>query len=385
MIHLPRLHLRVRSKYLEESFHKKKRTDVLWKELLRVHQLELVGQSLLALSQGVIQFAPQLAMYKLLGLLERRSTGEAISNHAWIWVLGLGLSIVVTAWVEAFMHWVVWARLGSPIRSELSALVFSKSMRRKDVKGHQKVTIEEDLEADGATEPTPNGASSQKLTQSQGLTSKIYEEEDDEEIQKSRQSVINLIGIDAKRISDFATCHWIFSQTIAKLVTSVFFLIILIGWRSLLAGFAFTTVLFPFNIWASRSYSNTQITLMRARDQKLAVIIEALQGIRQIKFSALESQWQAKIGKKRTEELRMQWKAFAMDTVLISIWILGPVMLSAVSLSVFAVLNGDLSASVAFTTITVFSQIEMAMAVIPELISDGLGKPYLYNLLPLGQ
>lgn len=70
----------------------------------------------------------------------------------------------------------------------------------------------------------------------------------------------------------------------------------------------------------------------------------------------------------------MQWKAFAVDTVLIGIWILGPVMLSAVSLAVFAVLNGELSPSIAFTTITVFAQIEMAMAAIPELTSDGLGK-----------
>ena len=111
---------------------------------------------------------------------------------------------------------------------------------------------------------------------------------------------------------------------------------------------------------------------MKARDQKMVVVTEALQGIRQIKFSALESPWEAKIGNQRADELAMQWRAFAADTALIAIWILGPVMLSAVSLGVFAVLQGGLSPSIAFTTITVFAQIEMALAVIPELTSDGL-------------
>lgn len=375
MVHLPRLHLRIRSEYLEKSFNRKKRSNVLWRELLRVHWLEGIGQSLLAMSQGIIQFTPQLAMYKLLELLEQRSADAAIANEAWIWVAGLGVSIIVTAWVDAFMLWVVWARMGSPIRTELSALIFSKSTRRKDVKGHQRVATKENSGANGATEPAATGSGFQQTAQPEGPIPKLLDDEEDEEVQKSRQSVINLIGIDTKRISDFASCHWIFSQTIAKLGASIFFLVNLIGWQSLLAGFAVSALSLPFNIWASRSYSRTQTGLMKARDQKMVVVTEALQGIRQIKFSALESQWQAKIGKKRAEELAMQWKAFAVDTVLIGIWILGPVMLSAVSLAVFAVLNGDLSPSVAFTTITVFSQIEMAMAVIPELISDGLGKP----------
>lgn len=164
MVHLPRLHLRVRAEYLEKNFGMKKRGSMLWKDLLRIHRLELAGQSLLAMSQGIIQFTPQLAMYKLLGLLEQRSKGEAIADEAWLWVAGLGVSIVVTAWVEAFMHWVSWARMGSPTRSELSALIFSKSTRRKDVKGQQKASIV-NIEANGDTEPASNVPITQQRTQ----------------------------------------------------------------------------------------------------------------------------------------------------------------------------------------------------------------------------
>ncbi|KAL8677756.1 MAG: hypothetical protein Q9186_005841 [Xanthomendoza sp. 1 TL-2023] len=371
MEHLPRLHLRVRSAYLEKSFNKKKRSNVLWKDLLRAHWVELAGQSLLSMSQGVMQFAPQVAMYKLLELLEQRSEGNAVAKEAWAWVLSLGMAIIVTAWLETQMHWVVWARMGSLVRSELSALIFSKSTRRKDVKGHQKARTEGNLAPNGETESVANGLASQQPAQDGAPVPQPLDGAD-EETEKSRQSVINLVAIDTKRISDFATCHWIFSQTLAKLCASVFFLAQLIGWPSLLAGFAFSALTLPVNIWASRTYSKTQTGLMKARDQKMVVVTEALQGIRQIKFSAVESQWEAKIGKQRAEELAMQWRAFAADTVLIGIWILGPVMLSAVSLAVFAFFQGELSPSVAFTTITIFAQIEMTLAVIPELTSDGL-------------
>lgn len=128
----------------------------------------------------------------------------------------------------------------------------------------------------------------------------------------------------------------------------------------------------PLNIYVSKAFSDAQSELMEVRDQKMVVVTEALQGIRQIKFSAQEQQWQAKIGRKREEELATQWRVFCLDTSLIGIWILGPVMLSAVSLAVYAILNGGLSASVAFTAITVMSSMELALAILPEVIADAL-------------
>lgn len=111
---------------------------------------------------------------------------------------------------------------------------------------------------------------------------------------------------------------------------------------------------------------------MKVRDQKMAVVTEALQGIRQIKFSAEEQQWQDKIGTQRDQELQTQWRVFCLNSVLIGIWIFGPVMLSAVSLTVYAILHGGLSASVAFTTLAVMGSMEVSLAVLPELVSDGL-------------
>ncbi len=178
--------------------------------------------------------------------------------------------------------------------------------------------------------------------------------------------------MDAKRVSDFSVFYYLFPQTIFGLTVSIAFLIVLIGWKSLLAGLSVFAIALPLNIYTSKRYSDAQGVLMKVRDQKMVVVTEALQGIRQIKFSAQEQQWQEKIGKKRDEELATQWRIFCLDTALLFIWILGPVMLSAVSLAVYSVLHGGLSASVAFTSITVMGSMESSLAVLPEIIADAL-------------
>ena len=178
--------------------------------------------------------------------------------------------------------------------------------------------------------------------------------------------------MDAKRISEFMLFWAIIPEVLTELVVSIAFLLYLIGWQSLLAGFAVFIVILPVNIFVSKNFSNSQDDLMKVRDQKMVVLTEALQGIRQIKFSAEEKQWQTKIGRKRDEELKTQWRVFCLDTALISVWILGPLMLSTVSLAVYGLLHGNLSASVAFTTLAVMSNMEGSLAVLPEVISNGL-------------
>ena len=250
---VPKLHSRVRSSYLHAYFSAMKQKPRLWRALVNAHYQELVVQTFLSIVQGVMQFGPQLAMYKLLELLEQSKDASGLTE-AWAWVIALGTFSVLASWAETWVHWIVLAGLGSPIRTELSALIFAKSMRRKDVK-----SVQVSKELDGII---PNEATTT-----------------DEDIRKSRQSIINLVAVDARRIADFATFHFVFSQTAAKLVTSIVFLIHLIGWKSLAAGFAVSVLVTPINIHASRCYTNSQKGLMAARDRKMVVITEALQGM----------------------------------------------------------------------------------------------------------
>ncbi|KAI9767128.1 MAG: hypothetical protein M1840_005917 [Geoglossum simile] len=357
---LPALDELTTSNSLQRRFHAMKRKGKLWKLVFWCHAAAFIRQWLLTLLASVMGFAPQFCMYRILQLLEKRMLGDFFDTEAWWWVAGLGVGQITQAWLEAWLYWVCWCQLCVPIRSQLSALIFQKAMRKKDVKGVQ--------EDSGKRETQENGEHSE-LTPEPNKKGKDSGPEDDE-ILKSRQGTINLIGIDTKRIANFTSFNNAFPETLFNLVISLAFLLNLIGWRPLLAGFAATVLLTPLNIYFAKEYSYAQDNLMRERDHKIEVVTEALQGLRQIKFQGNEIQWHEKIRKVRERELGQQWRVFTTDSVLIFCWIAGPVILAAVSLAVYSVIHSDLSPSIAFTALAVFSRLEFSLAIVPELTTN---------------
>ncbi|KAI1994791.1 hypothetical protein LOZ53_001750 [Ophidiomyces ophidiicola] len=348
---LPELNHSTRSRTLLESFTKtRKKGQKLWVTLVHEHSSALLLQFVLVSVVSVLSFAPQIALLGILRSLEARAAGIWNPVITWLWVIGLGGSILLESTVESWLFWVVYYKLAVPVYEQLSAVIFAKSLRRKDVKGSQAST-------DSRNEIKPG-------------ESDDNDGDGENDSQNSRQATINLIAVDAKRISDFAAFNYIIVGTVVRLSVAFTILDRLIGWKSLCAGLLVAVIVTPLNIVTANKYSAAQTSLMKFRDQKMAIITEALQGIRQIKFSALETQWEKKIFDIRNTELHSQWMAFLYDVGLISIWILGPIMLSAVSLGVYSMLYGGLSASVAFTTMAIFSSLEFSLAILPELIAD---------------
>ena len=199
---LPKLHLKARSAYLQGDFESRKKRDSLWKGLVIAHYAEIIFQTIYAVAQSAAQFAPQLAMYWLLKTIEKRSNGAETAKVAWAFVLALGLSIVFASWGQAWAHFIAYARLAQPVRSELSAMIFSKATRRKDVKGVQKAKTSADMETIPRTVPfETNGSSPQKAVDpypvaavdAAGVVSGKAEDDNDEDILKTRQSTINLV------------------------------------------------------------------------------------------------------------------------------------------------------------------------------------------------
>ena len=199
LVDLPKLNLWVRSSFLLAYFgNMTSKTDRLWKSIIYAHYPELLFQTAWAIMQSVSQFAPQFAMYSLLRLLEQRSLGASVENEAWGLVLALFLSIVFASWTQAWLHWMCWARLGQPVRAELSALIFDKSLRRKDVKGAGKdenpdksassdtAIVTNDLGGEGQRNPLPAAGPENEIP-------RTSHDDGDEDLQKSRQSTINLV------------------------------------------------------------------------------------------------------------------------------------------------------------------------------------------------
>lgn len=352
---LPKLRYEKRAAQLRAKFERARGTRKIWKALVFAHWQSLLLQLFLTLLIAILTFGPQAALFNILSSLEARGSDTWSPWQAWIWVIALGALMLLHSTIEAWLFWAVCSKLGVPIYAELSAVVFAKSMRRKDVK-HTKSKDAERPSAKGLLDDQEED-----------------EDEDDEEsVKKSRQSIINLAAVDARRISDFTSYAYLVPSASLKVIIGAAFLIKILGWRSAFAGLAVSVLVTPLNFYAAKRYTGAQDKLMKLRDAKMAIVTEVLQGIRQIKFSALEEQWQNRVGQARDTELRALWTSFLYDIVLIFIWILGPIGLSAVSLTVYAIIHGGLSASVAFTAMSVFGSLEMSLAILPEIISNGL-------------
>ncbi|GKZ21198.1 hypothetical protein AbraIFM66951_011591 [Aspergillus brasiliensis] len=345
---LPKMPFDTRSQTLHLRLDRMRGSRALWKSLVVAHQRSLILQSSLSMIICILSFGPQAAMYGILKALENRSFNPTMNskdvNEAWAWVFGLGTVLILSSSIESWLWWIIYAKLWIPIYEGLSALVFAKSMRCKDIK---QVVSSEKMEGEGHGE---------------------------EELQKDvgSQSPINLASVDSKRIADFVMFNYLIPSCVIRLLIGGAFLVHLIGWPSLLAGVATALLVAPMNAYLTKNYSTAQEEYMKASDKRMGAVAEVLHGIRQIKFSALEQQWQARIKEKRRVELNLLWQTSLYTIGMVSVWIMGPLMLSAVSLTVYTLTRGELSASVAFTTLSIFGSLESAMGSLPDLLSKGM-------------
>lgn len=353
---LPKMDHYTRAKDLSEAWEKRKHTRALWIEIFLAHKSPFIIQWILTVFQAFGNFAPQFVTFQILKILELRQPGDKVPSETWIWVVTLFLVTLAASWIESWMFWISWSELAIPIRSQLSGQIFKKAMRRKDVKGAARSGKKSSATVEAAQESIAHD--------------KPEDEEEEDDDPKGKQSTVNLIGVDAKRVSDFCSFNNYFFGAVSRLAVSFSFLITIIGWKSLAAGMLAMSLTIPLNIYFSKRYSAAQDRLMKVRDVKMAVVTEALQGIRQIKFSALETNWGNKIGMVRKKELDEQWSVYLNDTMLLFCWITSPIALAAVALAVYAYLHGVLLPSVAFTAIGIFVNLEFTLSIIPELTTD---------------
>ncbi|PYI23139.1 ABC bile acid transporter [Aspergillus violaceofuscus CBS 115571] len=337
---LPELSDKMRASNLQNDFMKMQgefnasgpTPSTLSRGLLSLYWRELVHQILLSVPLAVLAFTPQLALREMLRLLDADAAEHDGLNT---WALILGLSIGVSSWLENWLLWTAMNWISVPLTTQLSAAAFSKSMRlslqTSAGEGHDKASPD------------------------------------------STQNVINLVAIDASRIAIVAGFLYSNLLQALKLAVACTFLAHLLGWQSLLAGLTCLALFYPLHSLCLSKYSAVEKDLMLSRDKKVSTLTEVLQGIRQVKFAGLEVKWERRMNFFRDREVEAQKRAFVWHVINLSIHLLGPVMVSAVSLSVYSWQQGPLTPSVAFPALSTLGYIQFILGLIPELLSGLVG------------
>ncbi|KAF2200266.1 P-loop containing nucleoside triphosphate hydrolase protein [Delitschia confertaspora ATCC 74209] len=368
---LPALGRKERSKHLNNRFTLGKKP--LWRRVIVDHRRAIITQWALTGIESFLLIGPQLCLFQLLKLLERKDSGDVEARQLWLWAVSLAIVKVAHLFCESWVEWVSWAFLATPIRSQLSVLIYSKSMRLKDVKAVSRpASTPSEEPQDDDEEPHETKS---LLGKEDGVDAAADEENQEgaapkEESNENVQGAINLLGVDVQRVSDFAGYNVLVPGSLLKVIIASAFLVNLIGWVSTIVGLSIPILFQPLNQIATRGYSNAAEALMMMRDEKAHVVGEALHGIRQIKFSAIEQQWQEIIMATRNKELAAQWRAFKWATFMVFTWLSMPILLGAAALGTYAWLNGSVTAAVAFTALSVFSSLEWTLSVVPTTITE---------------
>ncbi|KAK1830843.1 ABC bile acid [Podospora conica] len=363
---LPRPSHNLRADFQSTQWGARKVKETFFRSLLRIYAWGVVKQWTTAILSITISYAPWWITLRLLESLESRVPGETSGSRIWLFLVWLGLAKILNSLVESYLFWSQINDLYVPMRSHLAAIVFEKAMRRKNIKGAGKA-----LEQTPPTEQSPTGQTPDP-TPDQTPEPATKDEPEDASAQKSRQAVINLIGVDANRVADFSLYMFIFPTNIMQLVISIWFLVSLLGWRPLILGILSVSATMPINFIFSKWTLKTDEKLMKIRDEKLELVSEALNGIRQVKFSALESGWEKRILKVREKELSTLWELFRYNIVIDGVWNVVPAVLALTTLGTYAWLEGGLTASVAFVSLGILGTLDFAIAALPGMIRHGI-------------
>ncbi|MCJ1283994.1 hypothetical protein MMC26_003325 [Xylographa opegraphella] len=323
-------------------------------------------------------FLPQVCMFKILELLEKRDSGEGpVDKAVWLWVAGLCIAKMSYLGFNGWVSWIRWCLINVTVSKQLAAVIFDKSMRVKDVKLVKSVV--EVTENRPSSRCTTNTAPNDELTPllpksvSKIITEPNTSEEGQQETGNSNdetsQNAINLLTVAIPKVKWFASLNFTLLTGTIETILGVVFLIFLIGVRATFAGLLIVLVMQPLSKFLQQRYSAAEDAVMDARESKTHVVTEALHGIRMIKISAIEDQWQKTIMDARDCEIRALRRSIVWGFTMTLAWMCLPIVFSTVSLGVYAYLNGGLTASAAFTALAVFSSLDNALGDIPLFIT----------------
>ncbi|KAJ5901807.1 hypothetical protein N7495_002335 [Penicillium taxi] len=281
----------------------------IWRWILRSHHSALICQLFITVTSSFLSFAPQLALLQILRHLEDTQL-ETKKDELWTPVTALGLSVMASAALEPFKRWISHNKIAVRMQQQLSLAVFEKTTQI----GH----------FDPVDEKT-------------------------------------LLSSEVKTITDFFCLAFTLCESPIKIGISSIFLAHLLGWKSMLAGIAVLTTLAATRSIVMRRYSGNQKKLMRLRDSRLEMMTEILQGVCPKRID---------INELRDYELKSQWSVYFWQIGMSSMSSISPILLSIACIAAYAWSHGSLSASTAFTSISVLNSLQAALAVLPNAITS---------------
>ncbi|KAK3950671.1 hypothetical protein QBC32DRAFT_375592 [Pseudoneurospora amorphoporcata] len=354
---LPRLEFITRSENIQQDFTENKKTGRFWQQLLRFNARNLARQWALALLIAILSILPQIVLYNFLSKIEKGTQHSSKDPMLLVWALALFFTQALQVCATNWLKWITESRMDIPLESLLQTLVFAKALKQYDS------TVSPGQDSNGCSKPNgQNGDANGNDQPDTMLRAKM------KKYGEKGQSAYNLLKVDSSRVTNFCQCNSDLPVAAFKLAFASAFLIRLMGWLPVLSGLTAASLAIPLNLHLSRKQRDQNFGLMRIRDFKAHLLAEALLGMRQIRYSALEDFWEDKILASRDDELKQYWRvAFGKCLIFFTVNI-APLLLASVTFTAYVWQEGShIKASVIFTALGLFDQLDDAVSLLRKV------------------
>ncbi|XP_047558417.1 ATP-binding cassette sub-family C member 2 [Lutra lutra] len=182
---------------------------------------------------------------------------------------------------------------------------------------------------------------------------------------------VNLMSVDAQKLMDVTSYLHLLWSNVLQITLSIYFLWAELG-PSVLAGVGVMILLIPVNgILASKSRA-VQVKNMKNKDKRLKIMNEILSGMKILKYFAWEPSFKNQVHGLRKKELKNLLTFGQMQSVMVFLLYLTPVLVSVITFSVYTLVdsNNILDAEKAFTSITLFNILRFPLSMFPMVISS---------------
>ncbi|TDL25136.1 multidrug resistance-associated ABC transporter [Rickenella mellea] len=315
--------------------------------LMRVNAVVFAVQISLAAVSACIFYAPAFFLRMLVKYLEDDPNRE---DTRWGWVFCAGLFFInaATYLVTGQLWSLSTTQLQVRLKVQLNSILFAKTLVRKDIASNAGTQNKTD---DNAKKPAP---------------SENGDEKNDAGEFSSKAQIMTLMTTDVDRVSEFAWHLFSLVDSPIEIVIGSYFLYSMLG-VSCFFGLAVTCLFLPMNHYAGKVVVAAQDNLMKARDERVALMNEVLGAIRMLKFMAWERSFEKRVLVIREKELKYQRINYIIETIFNTIWNTSPLLVTLVSFWHFTVFRRQhLTPSIAFTSIAVFSEMKFALNALPE-------------------
>ncbi|KAI0302402.1 hypothetical protein B0F90DRAFT_1714514 [Multifurca ochricompacta] len=300
--------------------------------LAYVNRAGFMAQMALAATGAVLYYSPPFFLQKLVNYLE---TDPERHDKSWGWLYAFGMFATT-----AFLH------LRDQHRVQLNSILFAKTLVRKDIASSSGPS--ENMVKDKNSIDTASESSDKK----------------DEEDFSSKAQIMTLMTTDVDRVSEFSWHMFTLVDSPIEIIIGTIFLYRLLG-SSAFVGLVATCLFLPLNHFAGKIVVGAQDNLMKARDERVALMNEFW-------FMAWERNFEKRVLKIREKELRFQRLNYIIEILWNGIWNASPVIVTLVAFFHYAVIrNQTLTPSVAFTSV-LFSEMKFALNALPETLINVL-------------